>query len=90
MSASLGDRRALLMARLSHAGSVLCLLIAGRVEQLGTLWSVGIFATALLLFYEHWLVRRGELQNIDKAFFQVNSWVGITLFVFVLGEIYLH
>jgi len=90
MSAALGDRRALLLARLSHAGSVLCLLMAGRVERLGTLWSLGILATAFLLFYEHWLVRRGDLQNIDRAFFQVNSWVGVTLFVFVLGEIYLH
>jgi 4-hydroxybenzoate polyprenyltransferase len=90
MSATLGDRRALLVARVCHAGSISCLAIAGRVAQLGLFWTLGILATASLLFYEHWLVRSGDLRKIDKAFFQVNSWVGITLFVFVLGEIYLH
>ena len=89
MSTMLGDRGALRVARLCHLGCILCFAQAGRVQHLGSLWNFGVVAVASLLLYEHWLVRGGDLRRIDMAFFQVNSWVGLTFLAFVLGEIYL-
>jgi 4-hydroxybenzoate polyprenyltransferase len=89
MSAMLGDRAALWVARLCHLACILCFAQAGRAQHLASLWDFGVTAVASLLLYEHWLVRGGDLRRIDVAFFQVNSWVGLTFLVFVLGEIYL-
>jgi 4-hydroxybenzoate polyprenyltransferase len=89
VSAALGDQHALTIARVCHLGFLLCLWFAGRTQGMGALWIAGLGAIALLLSYEQWLVRGGDLRKIDRAFFEVNSWVGITMLVFVLGEIYL-
>jgi 4-hydroxybenzoate polyprenyltransferase len=44
---------------------------------------VGTGAVALLLLYEHWLVRPDDLTRVNVAFFQVN--VAISLGLFVIG-----
>jgi hypothetical protein len=33
-------------------------------------------------------VRRGDLAHIDRAFFEVNSWVGMALFAFAAVDLY--
>ena len=42
----------------------------------------------MLLLYEQWLVRGGNLRHIDRAFFEVNSWVGVLLFVVAAVDLY--
>jgi 4-hydroxybenzoate polyprenyltransferase len=36
-------------------------------------------AIAVLLAYEHWLVRPDDLSRVERAFFQVNAVVSIGL-----------
>ncbi len=43
-------------------------------------------ARALLLFYEHALVGRGNLSRIDKAFFDMNAYVSLGFFALVLAD----
>jgi hypothetical protein len=42
-----------------------------------------------LLGWEQTLVRGGDLRRIDKAFFTINSWIGMMLLAVVLIDIYL-
>jgi 4-hydroxybenzoate polyprenyltransferase len=63
--------------------------IAFREVGLVVTASVGSAAVFALLGYEHWLTRSGDLSQIDKAFFQVNSWVGLVLLGIVLLDLYL-
>ena len=57
--------------------------------QLGWMAALGVLAVSLLLVYEHWLVRGGDLSRIDRAFFEVNSYIGLVLFAFVALDLYL-
>jgi 4-hydroxybenzoate polyprenyltransferase len=42
---------------------------------------------AVLLIYEHWLVKPDDLSRVNKAFFQVNAVVSLGLFVVVLVQL---
>jgi 4-hydroxybenzoate polyprenyltransferase len=55
--------------------------------QLTTVFLVGIIAVALLLAYEHWLVRPDDLSRVNQAFFQVNAVVSVGLFLLVLVQL---
>jgi 4-hydroxybenzoate polyprenyltransferase len=49
-------------------------------EGLGLLSFLGLVVVALLLAYEHSLVRPGDLSRANTAFFTVNGWISILLF----------
>ena len=48
---------------------------------LGWIYWTGLLAVALLLFYEHALVRPDDLTRVNVAFFHVNAVMSIGLFV---------
>jgi 4-hydroxybenzoate polyprenyltransferase len=50
-------------------------------ENLGTISFAGLGAVALLLFYEHSLVRPSDLSRVNTAFFTINGWISILLCV---------
>jgi 4-hydroxybenzoate polyprenyltransferase len=54
---------------------------------LGPIYLTGIAAVAVLLIYEHWLVRPDDLSRVNKAFFQVNGIISVGLFVVVLVQV---
>jgi 4-hydroxybenzoate polyprenyltransferase len=55
--------------------------------ELGWVYLAGVIAVALLLAYEHWLVRPDDLRRVNKAFFQVNGVISVGLFLIVLAQI---
>jgi 4-hydroxybenzoate polyprenyltransferase len=44
----------------------------------GVFWC-GVAAIAMLLCYEHWLVRPDDLSRVNRAFFHVNAVVSLGL-----------
>jgi 4-hydroxybenzoate polyprenyltransferase len=56
-------------------------------DYLGVIYLVGVGAIAILLVYEHWLVRPDDLSRVNQAFFQVNGVISIGLFVVVLVQV---
>jgi 4-hydroxybenzoate polyprenyltransferase len=78
--AALGVPRALKLAALCHAamiGLLLCLPLA--YPLLGGIYWAGVVAVALLLIYEHWLVRPDDLTRVNEAFFHVNAVISVGL-----------
>ncbi len=47
----------------------------------GWIYIADVAAVAVLLAYEHYLVRPDDLTRVNAAFFQVNAVVSIGLFV---------
>jgi 4-hydroxybenzoate polyprenyltransferase len=74
-------------ARALHAATVGLLVAAGLGLAVGSLYWVGVGAVAALLFYEHTLVRPGDLRRLDAAFFTTNGAISLTLFGFVLADV---
>jgi 4-hydroxybenzoate polyprenyltransferase len=87
--ASIGHRAARWVARVVHLGAVAAWVVAFRLAGFELVALVGVAMVAALLLYEHWLVRGGDLRRIDRAFFEVNSWVGMVLLGFALADLYL-
>ena len=80
--ARLGVPRALRVAAGCHLGTVVLLLALPLVfEPLGWIYWSGIVAVAVLLVYEHAIVRPDDLTRVNVAFFQVNAVISIGLLV---------
>ena len=80
-----GVQNALRIAFASHGIMVVFLLgLLLFVGQLGVLYSTGVVMVAILLFYEHSLVRPNDLSKINIAFFNMNGIISIGLMLFVI------
>lgn len=86
--ARLGVKASLRVAALCHAvmlGLLACLPLASPL--FGTVYLAGLGAIALLLAYEHWLVRPDDLTKVNRAFFQVNGVISVGLLAIVLVQL---
>ena len=86
--ARFGPAVALRLSSLCHAFTVLLLIVMGA--WLGFAWPywVGMAIVIGLLIYEHSLVRPDDFSKINVAFFNINSYISVVLFVSVLAAIY--
>ncbi len=82
-----GLESSLWIARALHLGCVCLMILFGISASLSALYFLGLAAVALLLSRQHLLVRKGDLSRIGQAFFTVNGWVSICLFLLVLWDI---
>ena len=79
--ARLGVAGALRLAAASHAGTVVALVALGVNYPMGPVYFAGVGLVAFLLVYEHALVRPGDLDRVNRAFFHVNVVISVGLFV---------
>jgi 4-hydroxybenzoate polyprenyltransferase len=88
MSARLGIDRALKVAAACHLGAVVLLAALPFVySYLGWIYWSGVGAIAVLLLYEHWLVRPNDLTRVNTAFFNVNAVISLGLLAVVTLEL---
>jgi 4-hydroxybenzoate polyprenyltransferase len=86
--AALGVRASLWVALACHAAMVVLLAVLyATTPELGWVFLAGLIAVAVLLAYEHWLVRPDDLTRVNRAFFQVNAVVSVGLFLLVLVQL---
>jgi 4-hydroxybenzoate polyprenyltransferase len=82
----LGVRRSLLLVKIFHVAMVLLLLLLPLGTDLGWIYLAGVALVAGLLAYEHSLVKPGDLSRLDAAFFNMNGYISVTIFVFTLVD----
>lgn len=85
--ARFGIPAALRWSTIAHLATVGCYVWFGVAAGLGTLWWIGLAITALVLGYEHLIVRSDDLSRVNRAFFTANGFVGIQLFLFALADL---
>lgn len=83
----LGAERSCLLVRWLHGGMVALLLLVWLSAGLGWLYLLGVAVVTALLVYEHTLVKPDDLSRLDAAFFTMNGYISIILFVFVLADV---
>jgi 4-hydroxybenzoate polyprenyltransferase len=79
-----GVRSSLYISRASHAVTITALFSLPFLLPLGFFYFVGIFAALGLILYEHSLVKEGDLSMLNVAFFNMNGYISVTVFVFTL------
>ncbi len=77
--AKFGIARSLWIARLFHFQAFIVLLLLYLVSGLGAVALIGVGAVALLLVYQHTLVKANDLSKMNAAFFTTNAFVSIIL-----------
>jgi 4-hydroxybenzoate polyprenyltransferase len=82
-----GVRGAFAGARAVHLATIVLLAAAGLGLDVGLLYWLGVLIVAALLFYEHTLVRPGDLRRLDAAFFTMNGVISVAFFAFVLADV---
>ena len=86
--ARLGVPRALRLARWLHAATML--LLAGLpacVPELGWIYWTAYAAIALLLVWEHALVKPADLSRVNQAFFTANAAIGVVLLAAIAADL---
>jgi len=76
-----GVATALWISGLLHLVMVMLLVWLFRREGLGVVSFAGLAAVTALLAYEHSLVKPSDLSRVNTAFFTVNGWISILLFL---------
>jgi 4-hydroxybenzoate polyprenyltransferase len=82
-----GERGVFRGARALHLATVALLIAAGLGAGVGVAYWLGVGAVAVLLLYEHSLIRPGDLRRLDAAFFTVNGIISVVFFAFVLVDV---
>ena len=80
--ARLGVGGALWISRVLHLLMVGVLAYVVFIFQLGVLAVVGLALTAILLGWEHSLVKANDLSRVNAAFFSVNGYISVLLLLF--------
>ena len=87
--ARFGVAFALRLSSLSHLLTVLLLAALGWVMGLAWPYWLGVAISAGLLAWEHSLVKPDDLSRVNVAFFNVNSYISLTLFIAVLAALWI-
>jgi len=84
-----GLTRSILISRVMHALTILCMLLVGYIAGLGPLYAAGVALVGVLLVYEQSLVAPDDLSQVKRAF-DLNGYVGILYLVTTAAAIYIR
>jgi 4-hydroxybenzoate polyprenyltransferase len=85
-----GNAVALRLAQISHVITLGLLVAVGLIMNLGIIYWIGLVIVAALIIYEHSLVKPNDLSKVDVAFFNVNGYISITIFIAAFIAVYIH
>ncbi|MEO1958097.1 MAG: menaquinone biosynthesis prenyltransferase MqnP [Nautiliaceae bacterium] len=81
--AIVGERGALFMAKMFHVFAVIFWALFVAYANLGFFAWIGVLISGAILYYEHLLISK-SFDNIPKAFFDLNGFLGIIFLVFII------
>ena len=84
LPAWLGIKKSLLASKIFHLFTIVLLITLGLVYTVGIFYWFGIAFVACMLFWEHSLLKENDLSKINAAFFNINGYVSIGIFIFIL------
>jgi 4-hydroxybenzoate polyprenyltransferase len=82
----LGVNGSLRTARIFHTIMIGLFFTLFDIMHLGVIFALGVVAAAAMLMYEHWLLRDGDLDRLDAAFFNMNGYISVTILIFTGAE----
>ncbi len=83
----LGVNGSLWAARLFHLVMLALLVWLFVILHLGGFFLAGILAATAMLLYEHWLLRHGNLEKLDAAFFNMNGYISVAILLFTAADV---
>lgn len=87
--ARFGIAAALWVSALLHMAAPVLLALVGYVLQLGIPYYAGVVIASIMLVREHRLVSPTDLSKLDAAFFNMNGYLSVVMFLFTLWDVVL-
>ncbi len=88
--AALGKIKALKVSELLHLVAALTVVYAGLQGHFGFWYWAGIAVFTGMLFYQHSIVKPGDLSRVNIAFMTANGIASVVFAVFVLLDLFVH
>lgn len=85
--ARFGVRSAMRQSRVWHAMVVLLLALLGYQLHLNWVYWIGWLGVAVILHFEHQMVKPNDLSRLPIAFFNMNSYMSVIYFVFTAAAV---
>lgn len=82
-----GVLKSLRLAKVMHLITLLCWSYLVYLEQLGWIFIAGVAVSAVLLIYEHRLLKEDDLSKLDIAFFNMNAVISMTMFIALAADL---
>ncbi|MDH5638241.1 MAG: putative 4-hydroxybenzoate polyprenyltransferase [Nitrospinota bacterium] len=82
-----GVALALRLSSIFHAVMVVLLTLAAWMAPLSWIYMTGVVFTGAMLWYEHSLVRPGDLSRVNVAFFNINGVISVGLMAFAIADV---
>ena len=79
-----GINTSLWIARLFHVSTIALLVSLMPIFDLSGLYLTGAVIASALMLYEHSLVKPADLSRLNIAFFNMNGYISVTVFMFTL------
>jgi 4-hydroxybenzoate polyprenyltransferase len=82
-----GIKKALRFTKIFHILTIFFLIFFGNSFSLGVIFYIGVFLTAIFLWYENRIVTPEDLSRVNVSFFTINGFVSIFMFIFAFMSI---
>jgi 4-hydroxybenzoate polyprenyltransferase len=79
-----GGEITLVVSNLLHILTVISLVLLGLTVSVGMFYWIGVSIVTAMLIYEHAIVKPNDLSRINAAFFEINGFVSILMFLTIL------
>lgn len=86
--ARFGETGALIFSAGFHFFTIIFLVATGMILKLGLYYYAGVCLAAIILIYEHAIVKPGDLSRVNFASFKINHYVGLIIFIMTLIDIW--
>lgn len=87
MPKSLGVKKSLIISSALHVAAFAFLLSLKFILPLGTVYLVGLAAVGVILIHQHRIVKPQDLSKVNFAFFNMNAYLSVGLFLFTLVDV---
>lgn len=81
LPASFGDKRAIFVAKCLQGLTILALILVGVLASRHLFYWIGLILVAGFIYREHRLIDKFGLSKINEAFFNMNAWVSVVIFL---------
>jgi len=85
----LGVEYSLILSRVFHLIAFFVFIYLYKYFNMGYLYLVGIVICGIFMFYQHTLIRKDDLSRVNIAFFNLNAYISLTVFVFTFLDVIL-
>ncbi len=86
----LGRKNAINVSKLFHLLSSAALVVAGIVGSFGWFFWIGFCVFVAMLIFQHSVIKRNGLKEINLAFMTANGVASIVFSIFVLADLFFH